>query len=70
MLSIHSNYLHLISRLVDSDQELRSAAQAVNRYVNDVKRPVSTTPLSTQDLESLSVDQNAGEKARSSSFLL
>jgi ABC-type transporter Mla subunit MlaD len=70
MFSIHSNYLHLISRLVDSDEELRSAAQAVNRYVNDVKQTVSTTPLSTRDVESLSADRNAGEKARSPSFLL
>jgi hypothetical protein len=70
MFSIHSNYLHLISRLVDSDEELRSAAQAVNRYVNDVKRPIITSPLSTRDVESLSANRNAGEKAPSSSFLL
>jgi hypothetical protein len=56
--------MYLLSRLVNSDKDLCSADQAVNRCVYDVKLLFSTTPLSTQHLESLLANWRAREKAR------
>jgi hypothetical protein len=59
---VYNSNMYLFCRLVESDEDLCSADQAIDRYVDDVKRLLGTTPLSTRNSESLLANWRAREK--------